>query len=77
MMKLGTITDHQKNIQKCINHVAQHLSSTGISNFVPKTNNSCYIENYRQKLHFYTFLLYYQHDCNFDEVSKIDYSRPP
>ena len=51
MMKLGTVISYPKKIQKYMNHVAQLLSSAGISIFSSEISKFCYIKKYRYRLH--------------------------
>ena len=68
-----------KKIQKCINRLIHPLSSER-QRFSPEISDFCYIRKFIPKLNFDTFFLIpltNQYDYNFDNGSKIDYSRPP
>ena len=65
------------------------LSSAETRIFSPQISNFCYTRKYRYRLHFNEYIIFNsldffqsltgcfnKHDCNFDDVSKIGYSRP-
>ena len=69
MMKLGTVVPDLKKIQKYINYVIHPMSSAEISIFF--TGNQQLLLH--QEIHILSNFLI---RCNFDDVSKIGYSRP-
>ena len=83
MMKLGTVIPHlAKNIQKRYKSCDTHLD---ISIFSLEISNLCYIKKHRCRLHLNNIILTFfslvlkivsKYGCNFDDVSKIGYSRP-
>ena len=57
MRKFRTVMPNLKEIQQCINHVTQLLSSADIGIFSPEIRSFRHIGKYRQKLHLDTFFL--------------------
>ena len=78
----------KEDVKKNLNHVTHSLISADISIFSLEISHSCYIKKYRYRLHFNTWfqvltfffesvkVLFNKHGCNFDDFSKISYSRP-
>ena len=67
--------------------MTQPLSSDDISTFLPEICTFCEIKKYNYRLHFNTYFLillnfyvlkgcFNKHGCNFDDASKIGYSKP-
>ena len=70
-----------------MNRVAHSLRSADISIFLPEISKFCYIKKYRYRLDFYAWFLVFlaflesedlfnKPGYSFDNVSKIDYTRP-